>query len=299
MAGLAILCIVFQSLALTQCESNETGEPLKKAILWKITGETLNQPSYLFGSIHLLDSADFFLHKTVIEQLRRSDVLVLETNMDEPGYQQAALQQAMMEEDSLSGLLDTAAYREINDFFMDRYNIPLKALDKMKPFYVASMISALSADASTKSHETEFIRIAHEEDKPVRGIATIKTESEILGGIPMDVQVKYLLKEIEKNKEGSQEEKKEKLFDAYNQGDLVKIESLMMESVGAFPEIHNAMFIRRNQVWIPLMENMMIEESCFFVTGVGHLPGESGIIKLLREEGYNVRPVKMDFWFHD
>jgi len=299
MTGMTICLILFQTVALTQCGAEKQTESLQHAVIWRITGDQLEKPSFLFGSMHLMDSADFFLHKTIIEQLKRSEMLVLETNMDDPDYQQAALQQAMMEEDTLSGLLDEESYRYINNFFMETYSVPLKVLDKMKPFYVASMITALSVDESTKSHETEFIRIAHEENMPVSGITTITSESEILGSIPMDEQISYLRKEIEKNRKGGQEERKTQLITAYYNGDLEKIESMMKESMADFPGIYTAMFVRRNQAWITLMEKRMIEGSCFFVVGVGHLPGESGLITLLRDEGYKVRPVNMDFWFHD
>ena len=47
------------------------------------------------------------------------------------------------------------------------------------------------------------------------------------------------------------------------------------------------------------MEEMMRQQSCFFAVGVGHLPGESVLIRLLHDQGYRVKPVHMDFWFHD
>jgi uncharacterized protein YbaP (TraB family) len=35
----------------------------------------------------------------------------------------------------------------------------------------------------------------------------------------------------------------------------------------------------------------MKEKSFFFAVGAGHLPGESGIIALLRNQGFTVRPI--------
>jgi hypothetical protein len=54
------------------------------------------------------------------------------------------------------------------------------------------------------------------------------------------------------------------------------------------------MFPNRHKVWLPNMIKMMHEQSCFFAVGVGHLPGQSGILNILIENGYNVKPVNID-----
>jgi uncharacterized protein YbaP (TraB family) len=59
------------------------------------------------------------------------------------------------------------------------------------------------------------------------------------------------------------------------------------------------MFTERNESWVPGMKRLMQKESCFFAVGAGHLAGESGLITLLRKEGYRVEPVHLDFWFHN
>ena len=46
----------------------------------------------------------------------------------------------------------------------------------------------------------------------------------------------------------------------------------------------------RNQNWIPIMREMMNQESVFFAVGAGHLGGIKGVIHLLRLEGYSLRP---------
>ncbi|NJO25532.1 MAG: TraB/GumN family protein [Bacteroidia bacterium] len=44
--------------------------------------------------------------------------------------------------------------------------------------------------------------------------------------------------------------------------------------------------------WIPVMEDAMKKNSNFFAVGAGHLPGENGVINLLRKAGYTLTPVK-------
>ena len=41
-----------------------------------------------------------------------------------------------------------------------------------------------------------------------------------------------------------------------------------------------------------LMKELLPKQSTLFVVGAGHLPGEKGMINLLREAGYKGKPVK-------
>ena len=49
----------------------------------------------------------------------------------------------------------------------------------------------------------------------------------------------------------------------------------------------------RNRKWIPTIKSNIRESSCLIAVGAGHLPGEEGLINLLRKEGYNVKPVNI------
>ena len=47
----------------------------------------------------------------------------------------------------------------------------------------------------------------------------------------------------------------------------------------------------RNRKWIPVIESNIQDCPCLIAVGAGHLPGEEGLINLLREEGYTLKPV--------
>ena len=297
--ALQVLLIGVFSLVLLQCAGAEDEQPLKNAIIWRITGNELQKPSYLYGTIHSIDSSDFFLHKTVAEQLRRSDILVLETDLTIPDYQQRAFQYALMEDDSLDRLLSADQFARVKDFFLKEFSFPIEAVKRMKPFYLASLLSALKPSEKKVSYEEVFIAIAREEEKAIGGISTLEKEAEMLSLVDMDEQVEYLLREIAAYKNGNADAIREKMVRAYTEADLEEINALMVNSLEDFQSIYARMFTERNRQWVPRMEDMMLDQSCFFAVGVGHLPGEDGLIRLLRNQGYKVVPVHMDFWFHD
>ena len=47
----------------------------------------------------------------------------------------------------------------------------------------------------------------------------------------------------------------------------------------------------RNLNWVEPIKELMHEKVVFIAVGAGHLPGELGMINLLRQEGYTVKPI--------
>ena len=295
--GWFLLTIIM--VTLSGCWKNAGEDSLKHSVIWRISGNELPGPSYLFGTVHLLDSNDLSLYPTILEQLKRSDVLVLENDLSDPAYQRRALAMAMMAHDSLDNILTPVQYEELQAFFMDEFNFPVTALNKMKPFYLASLIAALDAGENSGSHEEQLLRVARKEEKKIMGLASLEKETEILAAIPIHEQVEYLFDEIGLYRNGQAEAIRKDIHRAYQQADLTKIAGIIAASLKDHPAVFKQLFIARNESWIPAMTDMMKKQSCFFAVGVGHLPGEKGLLRLLQSEGYKLVPVHKDFWFHD
>jgi Uncharacterized protein conserved in bacteria len=139
-----------------------------------------------------------------------------------------------------------------------------------------------------------------------------KTNEKMRYKRPLEVQIKELCKllnQIESPKykklceEGIKKEKekynytgiRDSLFNAYKTMDIKKIEKiekLIIKRQGK-DYLSYRMFILdgRNIRWIPIIKKHMAEHVCFIAFGCRHLVGETGIINLLRKEGYEVTPV--------
>jgi uncharacterized protein YbaP (TraB family) len=282
-----------------QCTVKGKGETLENALIWRVRGDDLPAPSYLFGTVHVMDSNDLSIHPTVIEQLRHARALVFETNLADPDYQKLALHHSFMEHDSLEDLLSDEQFQVLKRFFLEEFEFPIEAVHKMKPFFVASLIGALESKGASRSHEELLMQIAVEDQIMIEGISDPDQEAAILNRISLKEQVGYLFMEMESHQDGTSEALKQEVFQAYERADLDSIHALISESLGQFPQIYHQLFDARNTAWLPAMIRHMQNQSCFFAVGVGHLPGETGLISLLRENGYRVSPVHMDFWFHD
>ena len=66
------------------------------SLLWKISGNGLEESSYVYGTFHLLCPNDLDLSKKVTDALDRSEQLVLELDFDDPTLMQTLQQNMMM-----------------------------------------------------------------------------------------------------------------------------------------------------------------------------------------------------------
>ena len=62
------------------------------------------------------------------------------------------------------------------------------------------------------------------------------------------------------------------------------------------PEEKNArfekIFTSRNKNWAEKLNTLMPQQSILVVVGSGHLPGDDGLLDLLKRKGYTVEPMK-------
>ncbi|MDF8359426.1 TraB/GumN family protein [Achromobacter anxifer] len=64
-----------------------------------------------------------------------------------------------------------------------------------------------------------------------------------------------------------------------------------VEDVEIFNQL---MLLERNQAWLPPLQRYLDEGNAVVVVGAAHLPGEAGLLNLLQESGYRVKPILVD-----
>ncbi|MDQ3141806.1 MAG: TraB/GumN family protein [Bacteroidota bacterium] len=270
---------------------------LPHALLWKIEGNELTKPSYLFGTIHIIPTKDYFLPKGTEEALSSSKKLFLELDMDEMndiGTMMKMMNKLLMEDgSSLSDWISKEDHAIVEDFFEDA-GLPMMLFERMKPMFLSAFTAldmnpkALS-DGSMKSYEIEFAEMAKKKKMETEGLETIEFQMAIFDSIPYSVQAKMLVDGIKQSKNDTND--MSVLFEAYKQQNLNALEeSIEAEDSGLSPYL-DLLLKNRNASWIPLMAKQMKLQPSFFAVGAGHLAGSHGVINLLKKEGYKVTPV--------
>jgi uncharacterized protein len=277
----------------------------KKSLLWEISGKDLKKPSYLYGTIHLIPKADFFLTDATKKVFDASQKVTFEINMKDmnnPMAMMGMMSKAMMPNGKkLKDFLSADDYGLVKRKF-DSLGLPLQMLERIKPMFLSVMVGndgeKMSLDGSSNennkstSYEMEFLQMGEKQKKEFGGLETVEFQMGIFDSIPYKAQAEMLVKTIKGEGSDSNDEFN-KMVKMYKSQDIEAMSQMLGSSDETDLAKYEGMLITtRNRNWIPIMRKMMLEKSTFFAVGAGHLGGEKGVVNLLRQEGYKVKSLK-------
>lgn len=260
-----------------------------QSLLWKISGNDLEKPSYLFGTIHMICPDDLILSEATKKAIEDTDQVVLELDMDEPDFMAKAQQMALNKDmANISAQLTEDDLATVNAFFKKHYSADLSQLGVMKPIGLMSMIYMKGLDCpQPASYEATFMQLKG--DKELKGLETIEYQLNIFDQIPIEEQLSWLVEytaDVDKMKT-----ELDFMINAYQSQDMQKMHDMITSSV-QFEAYTNILLYKRNQEWIDRIEKLINDQPTFIAVGAGHLGSDKGVIALLRKEGYSVEPVK-------
>jgi uncharacterized protein len=264
-------------------------------LLWKISGNGLDKPSYLFGTIHMLCKDDAELSYNFKKAIRNCDEVYFEVDMDNLFEIFGAIGKMKMQGDTtLRDLLSESDYKTVKEYFEARSSmLPFSMLETFKPMLAASTLEegSLPCDNTTMM-EQEIMKEAKENDKKIKGLETMSYQAGILDSIPYKLQAEQLVAYINNaGKNSDADEEMKELFKAYKDQNLKKLELLMVETDMSIAGFIDILLYHRNENWVNKLVTLMPGRSLVIAVGAGHLPGEKGVINLLRKQGYTVTPV--------
>lgn len=278
--------VLIWTVLLIQLSSAFAQQAQENSLLWKISENGLEQPSYLFGTIHVICPEDFKMDDRILKALKASQKIVLELNMSDPNLVQDMQSQSMNKDFyNIQNDFEPAAKQALDEFLRSNYGMGIAQLGIMKPFILSSMILMKQLPCETpESYELFFTSKAQEWGIPMEGLETATYQISIFDQIPLERQIADLSKMV--LTDASSEEFKG-MVDAYTAEDLGKLQE-MITADGLTGEYGAILIDQRNLDWIPKIERLIKKESTFVAVGAGHLPSEKGLIQLLRAAGYTV-----------
>ena len=289
-----ISAVLLVSLLAISAHSQHADE--KNTLLWKISGNGLEKPSYLFGTIHMLCADDAVLSSNMKNAIRECDEVYFEVDMDNLLEMFGAIGKMKMNGDTtLQDLLSKEDYLKVKNYFENKNSmLPFSMLETFKPILAASTLEegAMPCE-NTAMMEQVIMEEAKQSDKKIKGLETMAYQAGILDSIPYKLQAQQLVSFIDNTGTGNKEDKQMKeMFEAYKSQDLKKLEDLMVETDPGMAGFIDLLLYNRNRNWVKKLKTLMTEKSLVIAVGAGHLPGDKGVINLLRKEGYKVTPVE-------
>lgn len=292
---LIVLIFAFAQSASAQKKAKTQKKEVKldnNSLLWKISGNGLKAPSYLFGTIHVICPADYVWTDKMKEAFNKTQSLCMELNMADP---KVLLTIA-------NGISDTSGrtlrdyftpvqYNSVEKFFKDSLHIDLAQLQMVKPVAVETMLYMKEAgcDAPTSYEESLMEKAMKDPNKTLDGIEDPQEQLDLLNKIDSKEIVVSIMSLIEHR--SNDMKTYHQLVNAYKKQDVQKVYDLINNTRDLEDDL-SAFLDERNEKWIPRIEEKMQKKSVFFAVGTGHLLGDNGLIPLLKKAGYTVEPVK-------
>ena len=297
---LALVLVISASSLFAQAGEYKTG-----SLLWKISGNGLEKPSYVLGTFHVKTSAYLDQIPGAKASLEAAEQVVGEIVMTDMMAEAVKMQQKMMmpTDTTYKMLYNEEDYQIVSDGLSSMFGAGLDQLGMLTPAGIQMsllqvMIMKNYPEAMSAPLLDAYIQTAAlEKQKPVIGLETVEHQIYVLfESSSLQHQANALLCAVKatEGKNFSEEMPKElkKLEALYDSADLNGIIELMKENPCPDPQNEYIINKARNDAWMKKLPGLMKDKSSFIAVGALHLIGEEGLLNQLEKAGYTVEAIK-------
>ena len=268
-------------------------------LVWKISGNGTKKPSYILGTHHGCPFTYCDSIPGLMKAFDKVNNIIGEINMIEfaemsPERMQKMQAMMMMPADtSLLSLFSTEEAAKVNEWLGKKMGASLEMLSVMKPMTIMvtvqnkEMMEVIPEIATMTTIDKYMQTLGQWKGKTIGELETADYQMELLYGNSLEEQADALLEMID---HGDSKGLLQQLTNAYKSQNLDTLWKVFQEQMTGYE--YDAIVKVRNLNWEKQMKELLPKQSTLFVVGAGHLPGESGMINLLREAGYKIKPVK-------
>ena len=266
-----------------------TAQKKYPSLLWEITGNGLSKPSYLYGTMHVSNKLVYHLADSFFVALSNVNTVGLESNPDQ--------WLKNMKEMGLLEKLNFTGYAAGFDFYNDAFKIEIPD-NKTYAEIIANdpdiINNLLYRNTVSKSEQEEstyidlFIyKTGSKLDKKIVSLESFKT-SLIMATKASTPDLEQTNYESKRNVDYFKIQND--ITDSYRRGDLDALDSLS-KLASRSKNFQKYLIEDRNVILAHNIDSISKTGSLFAGIGAAHLPGENGVIEMLRKMGYKLRPM--------
>lgn len=281
-------------------------------LLYRISGKDLTKPSYVIGTHHLANVG--FAEKVpgLKDALTETEQVYGELKWDDLTNPDSMriMKESMMLKDgkTLKDVLSAEAYKKVDNYLKKTMGVGLShpqvaaQMGKLTPAALTNQLTVLmymqrhmGEFDPTSTFDQYFQAQAQKNNEPVGGLETISFQTGIVfNSKTIDRQAEELICLIDHEELNA--DLMDEMTEAFYAQDLDALKKVMDTKINdkcdPTPEESARLIDNRNADWAAKMPDIMKARPTFFAVGAGHLPGDKGLLKLLRDAGYTVEAVK-------
>ena len=286
--GLMLLLLSLAVPADTKSESD-------RSLFWSV--QKNGRPAgYLLGTIHSEDPRVLDFSSDFIESLKANDVFAMELVMDVHTLQRLTEYMHYPPGQNLESVVGIERYNAL-EIVLTTYHVPEGFVSRMKPWAAMMTLSTPPPETGFFMDLSLSLRATGNGLKVV-GLETLEQQLSFLENMPMPMQLSLLDQAIAEA--GQVVEVHKQMVDAYLENDLVALQALSDEQLQAVGASASDYFIEsginaRNHRMAETLLFQLENNRVFAAVGALHLPGEKGLLNILRQHGFVLTPLAMPF----
>lgn len=269
--------LLFLSFVALDCYPQDTKYP---SFLWEITGNKLSKPSYLLGTVHLKDRRLIDANDSIFVALSNTESFAMELHPDSVYKEIFAYRYGKKKLPKTLELTD-GQKEEFKRRYQQEYGIPPDSIAFKNPGTIRYIMNPShdKEDDLKSIFDSYLYGVAKSHNKIIIGLEPVRDQR-------TTGKNHEPLIELDHRDSARYYAEFEEITRCYVNGDLQKLMDLMG------PHIDDDEMKSRNYTMLDRLTGQLQEMSVFAAVGAAHLPGSQGLIHLLREQGYTLRPVR-------
>jgi uncharacterized protein YbaP (TraB family) len=257
----------------------------QEGLLWRITGNNLAKPSYLYGTVHISDKRVFNFSDSLYTAFESSQGYAMEVNPDSLMIEFFKDNFDTSEKTLLKDVLAAKDFARIKTKLQERFKKPAGEVTarEFRSYFSDWRSMSDDKDGMQTFMDAYLYNVARRQGKWVGGIEDAADQMSIKDKTPLESYIPELLTDRRESKRFMEE-----MISLYMADNLEKL-SLLVEK--GYKLSTDSIMLRRNRKMSYRIDSLAHIRSTFFAIGTAHLPGIEGVVRLLRNRGFSVTPV--------
>ena len=273
-----------------------------KGIFWKVEKEGVS-PSWLMGTMHVTDPRVLAMPDAARRIWPQARTVIVESDeiLDERKAMASLLAKPeltmLTDGSTITGLLSQADAKRLEDGLKSR-GLAMALVARMQPWMIASFVSMPACEMARKARGASFLdkRIAEDataEGKVLVGLETMEEQLSAMKSLPLQFHVDALIETLALG--NRMDDAVETMVQLYLSGDIGMTMPMLktLTPAGGDPDkgyaaFEQRMIVDRNHIMAERAAPRFAEGNVFMAVGALHLPGDEGLVALLRKAGYTL-----------
>jgi uncharacterized protein YbaP (TraB family)/HEAT repeat protein len=257
-------------------------------LLWRISGNGLSKPSYLYGTMHLQDKRLFNFGDSLYQSLESVEGFAVEVDFKEymdsifmKGIQRAEENLLAREKVKIDKKkLDKSTDSLFKKLGINKDDVSKKDLKKIRDYRINKYLQQGEMQTIVDGY---LFGLALRQGKWMGAVEDVADQLNLSDELGAELTPERVLES-----DVAMRKSLEQAIQIYLSQDLQMLNKVIN---GYDAEYKDALLTRRNIKMARRMDSLSAIRTMFFAVGAAHLPGDSGVVALLRSRGFTVEPI--------